>query len=77
MAVKARKEGDKLILELDNGDITRLEEAIKKCSFKDEQSFLRFAVSLFIVNEGNSFFIKQDGQQTEVIPSKELLKSSE
>ena len=77
MAVKSTKNHDTLTLTLDNGDLTKFEDAFKKWSFKDHQSFLRFAVSIFLLNEGNSFSIKMDNNQTDVVPVKDLLKNHE
>lgn len=77
MAVKSTQDGDKIILELDNGDAVKLEEVMKKWSFKDHQSFLRFAMSLHLVNEGRSFSITQKGVPSAVEPVAELLKSQD
>ncbi len=74
MAVKGRVEGQKLLLEVDNGDFTKLEEVMKKWAFKDYQSFLRFAISLLILNEEKSVSIKVDGKQQTFAPASDLLK---
>jgi hypothetical protein len=74
MAVKSKKDGSKLILELDNGDISKLEEAMEKWNFKDHQSLIRFMVSMLILNEGKSFSLRIDGRQQDIIPSADLLK---
>jgi hypothetical protein len=74
MAVKGKNEGQKLILEIDNGDLTKLEDVIKKWSFKDYQSFFRFAISLLILNEEKSVSIKVDGTQQTFAPASDLLK---
>jgi hypothetical protein len=74
MSVKTIREPNKLILELDNGDLSKFDEALKKWSFKDEQSMLRFLVSLLLLNENKFFSIKKYGTQTDVVPIPDLLK---
>jgi hypothetical protein len=74
MAVKSSKSGDKLILELDNGDVIKLEDVMKKWAFKDHQSLIRFVVSMLILNENNSFSLRIDGRQQEIVPSADFLK---
>ena len=77
MSVKSKHKKNKLYtklyLELDHGDLDKLDQAMDKWSFKDYQSFLRFAVSLFILNESKSFSIKIDGFKTDVVPVEDLL----
>lgn len=58
-----------LKLEIDNGDLTKLNEAITKWKFKDYQSFMRFAVSIMLLNEDPSFSIKLNGIQQDIIPA--------
>ncbi len=74
MAVKSVSQDNKLILEIDNGDLAKLNEVMEKWSFKDYQSLLRFSVSILLLNEAKSFGLKIDGTQQEIIPAKELLK---
>jgi hypothetical protein len=77
MAVKSKQEGEKLILEIDNGDLTKLDDALQKWNFKDYQSLLRFSVSMLILNEDRSFSIKRNGEQKSVVPASDLLKEGE
>ena len=77
MAVKSTiKIPGNLILEIDNGDLTKLNEVIEKWAFKDYQSFMRFAVSVFLLNEEKSIGIKLDGIKKEVTPSSDLIMDS-
>lgn len=69
MAVSAKKSNQKLTLEIDNGDLLKIEEVIKKWSFKNEQAFLRFAVSLLIETEDKDLWIKSNGEPTRVEPA--------
>lgn len=75
MAVKSSEDKDKLILELDNGDRTKFKQIMDKWNFKDEQSLLRFAMSLLILNENDYFGVKIDGRDKDVIPAEDYLKS--
>jgi hypothetical protein len=74
MSVQSKKENDKLILELDNGDLREFDKVMEKWSFKDHQSLVRFALSLLVLNENKSFPIKVDNQDRDIIPAPHLLK---
>lgn len=74
MAIKHRKDGENLILEIDNGDLEKLDQCMKMWSFKDYQSMMRFAMSVFLVTEDKSLWIKSDKHQQPIAPAKELLK---
>jgi hypothetical protein len=75
MAIKREKqEGDKLVLTLDNGDMEKFEQVMNEWSFKDEQSFLRFAMSIFLVTEGKSLWIQQKGMLEQIEPATDLRK---
>jgi len=74
MAVKSKKVNEKLELEIDNGDLTKLDEAMTKWAFKDYESLLRFSISLLILNEDKSFSIKMDGTQSDVVPAPDSIK---
>ena len=63
----------KMILELDNGDFTKLQEAMGKWSFKDHQSLLQFMVSLSLQNGRSSFTILLDGAEKDVVPASDLI----
>ncbi len=73
MAIKGTKVGEILTLNIDNGDLKKFDEILRKWKFKDYQSFLRFAASLFILSEDQSVSIKMNGQQTEIQPVADLL----
>lgn len=74
MPVKSKEESDKLILEIDNGDLSKLKDVMDKWSFKDYQSFMRFAVSIFLLSDDNSISIKADGIRQDFAPVSDLLK---
>lgn len=74
MAVKSKTEQGKLILEIDNGDLEKLTQSMTKWSFKDHQSLLRFAISVLLVTEDHSLWIRQNGQQQPIAPAKDLTK---
>lgn len=74
MSVYSKTEGDKLILELDNGDRTEFEKVMAKWSFRDHQSLMRFAVSLLVLNENKHFPIKVDNHERDIVPAVHLIK---
>ena len=77
MAVKSIKEGNILKLEIDNGDLEKLDQVADKWRFKDYQSLLRFAISILILSEEKSVTIKKDGVQKNLIPAADLIKDAE
>ena len=76
MAVKNREELNKLILEIDNGDLTNLNEVMKKYSFKDYQSLMRYCVSILLVNENKYVSITLNGIKTDIVPSPDFIKEN-
>jgi hypothetical protein len=76
MAIRSRQEGSKLLVEIDNGDLEKLGQCMSKWSFKDHQSLLRFAMSILLVTEENSLWIKTEGRQQAITPAKEYLKDA-
>lgn len=81
MSVKStfNNEKSELTLILDNGDLKKLNDVMKKYSFKDYQSFIRFAVSLLLLNENEnkSVSIKMNGISTDVVPSDDLISKDD
>ncbi len=75
MAITSRNEENKLILDVDNGDLVKLNEVLEKWSFKDYQSLLRFSISLLLLNEEKYITIKLDGEKKDLVPSKDLIKA--
>lgn len=77
MAVKIIENSDpsKIILEIDNGDKEKLEQALEKWNFKDHQSLLRFAVSVLLLTEDHTLWINKDGNHKEIQPSDDLINS--
>jgi len=76
MAVIGKIDKEKLILEIDNGDLTKLEEVIKKWNFKDYQSFMRFVVSVMLLNEDEFLSIKIDGIRQDIKPASHSTKEA-
>lgn len=73
MAIKSKIEKKKIILEIDNGDVEKLNQCMANWKFKDHQSFLRFAMSQLIVTEDKSLWIKSEGKMQQIAPAKEYL----
>ncbi len=76
MAVKGTKNPSNtlLTLEIDNGDLTKLESVMEKWSFKDYQSLFRFAISVLILTDDKSISIKMNGVEKNITPAKDLTK---
>lgn len=74
MSVQTKEAENKLILELDNGDKTKIEEALKKWNFKDMQSLLRFSVSVLLETEDKALWIKSNGESTLIAPAKHSIR---
>lgn len=77
MSVQSENKGDKLILTLDNGDLTKMQEMLKRWNFKDEQSFLRFSVSLLLETEDKTLWMKSNGEPVSIVPAKHSLKDGD
>lgn len=69
MAVVSTKEKNKLILEIDNGDLLKMEEAILRWKFKNEQAFLRFVVSALLESEDTKIGIIDKGALVPIVPA--------
>ena len=73
MAIKEIQQDSKITLEIDNGDLEKFHKVMHEWNFKDAQSFLRFVLSIFLINQEKSIKIKMDGSFTDVVPSPDLL----
>jgi hypothetical protein len=74
MAVIPIRKENKLILEIDNGDLTKMEEVLKRWNFKDEQAFLRFTVSLLLETENKALWMQENGNPVPIAPAKHSIK---
>ena len=59
---------------LNNGDRVALEQVMQKWNFRDEESFIRFAIALMVKAEGNRIWIQINGLQTILTPNENLLQ---
>lgn len=73
--ISTRKDG-KLILEIDNGDLIKMDDVLKLWNLKDEQAFWRFTVSLLIETEDKTLWIKSNGNPVPIAPAKHSIKDS-
>jgi hypothetical protein len=70
MSVVTKYENDnKLFLEIDNGDLSNMQEVIKKWNFKDEQALWRFCLSLLLSTQDKTLWIKEEGERIRVTPA--------
>ena len=76
MAIKTKSEGEKLILEVDNGDLEKLNKCLDLWRFKDYQSLLRFSMSVMLLTEKQNIWIQSDNAPQLIAPAKEYLKDS-
>ena len=75
MAIKPdRSEEGKLSLSFDNGDKVKFDEVLKEWNFKDEQSLIRFAMSIFLLSNKKSLIIHSEEGQKEITPADDYLK---
>lgn len=68
---------DKLVLEFNNGDKMKLEEIMTDWNFKDEESFLRFAMVMFSesADKKTIAYLDKYGNVMQSQPKITLLKS--
>ena len=63
-----------LLFNLDNGDLTAIQEVVKKWKFKDEESALRFALAVMRQSKDNILFIESEEGKIGLTPKEDLLK---
>lgn len=74
MAVNIKKDqSDILLLEITNGDKTKMEDTLKRWNFKDIQSFWRFSISILLSAENKGIWIESNGSATKIGPDDSLL----
>ena len=74
MAIKETLNNNKdLLLEINNGDLTTLNEIKEKWSFKNYQSLIRFAASVMTLAEELSLVIKVKGKYEIYEPANDLI----
>ena len=77
MAVISTKEENKLILELSNGDLVNLKDVLRRWNFKDEQSLLRFLLSILMETQDKELWIKSDDELIAIAPVEHSLNPNE
>ena len=76
MAVISNEEENIIKLEINNGDYKEFKNAMKKWSFRDNQSLIRFAISLLVLNENKFFPIKVRDEDRYIVPAADLLEKA-
>jgi hypothetical protein len=74
MAVKELIEDNKLVLELDNGDLKKFQEVLGRWNFIDSQSLIRFVISLMLLTQRNILYIDINKLPEGRVPASHLLK---
>ena len=73
--IKIKSESnDKLILEFNNGDKEKFEQLLSDWNFKDEQSLLRFAMSVMLLTKDKTLTITTEEGNEKVAPKEDSLK---
>ena len=69
MSITAKDEKNIMSLNLDNGDRKTFLELKDKWKFKDEQSAMRFMMSIMVLSQDRIITINTDEGQQSVIPA--------
>ena len=77
MSVKSQNNGDNLVLTLDNGDRKKFEEVLTEWNFKDEESLIRFFISIAKESYDKKTIAFKDSNNSlnEVTPADHLVKN--
>lgn len=65
---------DSEYFEFFNGDLKALKDVTKKYNLKDEESFIKFAMAVFLKADDNGIKIAQGTEYLTVLPTDDLLK---
>lgn len=74
MSVIASRKDKKLFLEINEGDLEALDQAIEKWELKDIQSYWRLCGNLLDKAEDSGLWIESDGGVVKRVPAKYPLK---
>ena len=69
-----KKSGSVAQLEITNGDHDKFGTCMERWAFKDQQSLLRFSLSILLLAEEEEIWIKRDGSLEQIKPADDLLK---
>jgi hypothetical protein len=61
-------------IEIDNGDLGAFDDAIKKWTFKNEESMLRFTFAVLLSSDNNKLYVDEAGKKKVLEPVDNLLK---
>lgn len=65
-----------ILLNLDNGDLVAVDEAITKLGFKNRESLLRYALAVIAQTDTPVVYVNKAGEKIALAPNKDLLKAS-
>lgn len=68
------KENGRINLEVNQGDLTKMEQVLEEWNFKDIQSFWRFSISILLQTEEKKLWIQENGTPILIAPAKHSLK---
>ena len=72
--ITIHKTSKELTLKIDNGDLTKMEEVLKRWNFKDIQSFWRFSIRVLLETEDKGLWIKSNGSLIPIAPADHSIK---
>lgn len=75
--VKKSDEKDKIILEIDNGDLQALKAIESEWDFADESGVFRFALAVLTKAKDKAVYVDENGKKVALSPGDSLLKKKE
>lgn len=65
------------VIEIDNGDLQALNDAMKQYGFVSEEALLRYVLVALLESDGNGLYIKKDGNILSIKVSPSLIKQKD
>jgi hypothetical protein len=65
-----------LKIEIDNGDLGGFDNAMKKWTFKDEESMLRFTIAVLLSSPNRRLYVDDEGKKSVLEPTEKLLSGA-
>lgn len=75
--VKTTDTDTELVLTINNGDLTALNEVKKKWKFKSVEDILRYALAVMKKSEQNKVYIDENGTKIGYLPADSMLEKEE
>lgn len=72
---KIEDNNEKLVVELNNGDLRVLKDIVEKWDLKDKESGLRFGLAILNMSKLGTLFIEKDGRIQAYQPGDDILRA--